>query len=84
MYTKNILVAAFAGLAAAAPTARSTSDTLGLISTHSGDINVHLRTISESGLKFWIGKDTTSYCPSEVVSPCPSEFPFIANCQPIS
>jgi hypothetical protein len=64
MYTKNILVAAFATLAAAAPTARSTSDVLGLIATHSGNINVHLRSINTSGLKFWIGKETTTYCPT--------------------
>ncbi|EPE29402.1 IgE-binding protein [Glarea lozoyensis ATCC 20868] len=72
MYTKNILVAAFATLAAAAPTARSTADVLGLIATHSGDINVHLRSINENGLKFWIGKPTTTYCPSEVVTNCPN------------
>jgi hypothetical protein len=73
MYTKNIIAAAFAGLAAAAPTARSTSDTLGLIATHSGNSNVHLRTINENGLKFWIGKDTSTYCPTQEGLTCPSK-----------
>lgn len=33
------------------------------ISSRSGDVNLHLRPISASNLKFYVGKPTSTYCP---------------------
>ncbi|RKF64161.1 putative secreted protein [Erysiphe neolycopersici] len=33
------------------------------VTTKSGDANVHLRAISANGQRFFIGKDTSTYCP---------------------
>lgn len=33
------------------------------VTTRSGDMNVHLRPISANGQRFFIGKDTSTYCP---------------------
>lgn len=73
MYTKT-LITALAGIAAAAPAspaARDTVDTISLLSLRSTTA-VHLQTVTENGLKFWIHKDTATYCPPEA-EPCPSK-----------
>ena len=64
MFTKTFAVAALATIASAAPVEqRQASPAFGLISTRSGDINVHLRTIVANGQRFWLGKETATYCP---------------------
>ena len=46
--------------------AKKSSNTIidfGLIALHSAS-PIHLSSINASGNKFWIGKDTTTYCPA--------------------
>lgn len=71
MYTKTLIAATLAGLAVAAPVARDAVDTVGLIALRSTTA-IHLSTVSENGLKFWIHKDTATYCPPQA-EPCPSK-----------
>lgn len=40
------------------------------ISSRSGDVNLHLRPISASNLKFYVGKPTSTYCPLADCSGC--------------
>jgi hypothetical protein len=71
MYTTSLFIAALASIAVAAPsiavaapmTESDTNVFFTMISTHSGDPNVHLRSIAANGQRFWLGKDTTTYCP---------------------
>lgn len=72
MFTTPTLALALAVLGAASPLTRRTTSTFALISIHSGDPDVHLRPITASDFKLWLGKPTASYCPSDVVPDCPS------------
>ncbi|KAH8601932.1 hypothetical protein B0O99DRAFT_501190 [Bisporella sp. PMI_857] len=64
MFAKTFLAATVASLAVAAPVEqRQENSAFGLISTHSGNPNVHLRSIVANGQRFWIGKETATYCP---------------------
>ncbi|KAL3428177.1 IgE-binding protein [Phlyctema vagabunda] len=71
MLSKTVLVSALAGLAAAAPApaARQSSGSFSAIATRSGS-PIHLSSIHANGGKFWIGKETASYCPVDPSS-CP-------------
>jgi hypothetical protein len=42
-----------------------------LIAARSGS-PIHLQSINANGQAFWIGKDTSSYCPTSVVTNCPA------------
>jgi hypothetical protein len=68
MYTKTFLTAVMASMSLAAPLEeRQTSNSFVMIATHSGNTNVHLRGVEASQQRFWLGKDTTTYCPASVV-----------------
>lgn len=36
---------------------------------------IHFGSINAAGGKFWIGKETSSYCPSSVVADCETAYP---------
>lgn len=77
-FSTSFLIAALPFLAAAAPAANNlasytpvtSSGPVGLIATRSAS-PVHLQSINASGQAFWIGKETASFCPAEIVKPCP-------------
>ena len=70
MYTKSLLTATLAGLAAAVPVIQRAEDSsFNIIAIHSGT-NVQNQAINANGQRFWIGKPTSTYCP-ETIS-CPS------------
>lgn len=65
MFTKTLIAATMASLAVAAPIEqRQTSNVFGLISTHSGNPEVHLRSVVANGQRFWLGKESATYCPT--------------------
>ena len=69
MFTKATIVSALAAFAAAMPTVRDGNpNTFDAVSTHSGDQNVHLRTINASGSRFYLNKPTTAFCPQGVAN----------------
>jgi len=64
MFTKTVIAATLATLAVAAPVEqRQSSNAFGMISTRSGNPNVHLRSVVANGQRFWLGKETATYCP---------------------
>lgn len=70
MYTKSLLTATLAGLAAAVPvTQRAEDSSFNVFAIHSGT-NVQNQAINANSQRFWIGKPTSTYCP-ETIS-CPS------------
>ncbi|CAG8960619.1 hypothetical protein HYFRA_00013497 [Hymenoscyphus fraxineus] len=72
MFVKSLIAATLAGLASAAPLVarQETIDTVGIIAIHSTS-PIHLSAVSENGLKFWVRKETATYCPT-VVEQCPT------------
>jgi len=78
MFTKTIIAATLASLAVAAPVEqRQTSNAFGMISTRSGSPEVHLRSVVANGQRFWIGKETATYCPTiENLDCATSTFPL--------
>jgi len=65
MFTRSLLAASLAGLAAAAPAPRAEDiNTFSMIAVHSGNEAVHLRGLSFTEEKWWLGKNTTTYCPN--------------------
>ena len=50
---------------------QSTLNPFTLIAGRSGS-PIHLSSINANGESFWIGKNTTTYCPSEEVTDCPA------------
>lgn len=69
MHTQTILAATLASLCIAAPAGvarRQTSSNFVMVSTHSGNENVHLRSIAANGERFWLGLATATFCPSDV------------------
>src|SRR5438309_7217048 len=62
---------AFSTLAALLPAAFAQTTGFTAIAARSAS-PIHLQSINAAGLKFWIGKSTSSYCPSEVVPDCPA------------
>lgn len=65
MYTKTFPMALLAGLATAAPanTRRADSDNkFVIVSSHSGDSSVHLRSVNANHYAFYLGKETTTNC----------------------
>lgn len=63
----------------AIPITRATSDTFGGIAIHSAS-PIHLSSINAAGNYFWIGKPTSSYCPSTVVEVCPDgKYTYFVN-----
>jgi len=70
MFTKTILASALASFAATAPLTQRAEDTsFTLLSIHSGS-DVQNQAIAANGQRFWIGKETSTYCP--VGSSCPA------------
>ena len=69
-FSASFLAAALPLLAAAAPAPVASSGPIGLIATHSAS-PVHLQSVNAAGQNFWIGKDTSSYCPLTPASSCP-------------
>lgn len=60
-------------LAAAAPTTQATTDAnpaFGVMAVRSGS-PIHYSQLNAAGQKFWLGGQTSSYCPTEVVKNCP-------------
>lgn len=84
MFTKSLLMAALASVAIAAPVAQrqDSNNNFVMIATHSGNSNVHLRSINANGQRFWLGKPSATYCPSESGVDCTnySKFP-VCNLQ---
>ena len=66
----SFLAAALPLLAAAAPAPVASSGPIGLLATHSAS-PIHLQIVNAAGQNFWIGKDTSSYCPLTPASSCP-------------
>lgn len=68
MYFTTFLASILATTALAAPLEQrdATPGKFGMISTHSGNPNVHLRGIEASGQRFWLGRPTVTYCPSNI------------------
>lgn len=65
MYTKTIFIAFLAGLATAAPAISRRADDVGkfvIVSSHSGDSNVHLRSVNANHYAFYLGKATSTNC----------------------
>lgn len=77
-FSTSFILAALPFLAAAAPAASEykvsplpvSSGPVGLIATHSAS-PIHLSSINASGQAFWIGKDTSTFCPLTPKSSCP-------------
>ncbi|MCJ1269421.1 hypothetical protein MMC22_009313 [Lobaria immixta] len=75
-FSASFLAAALPLLAAAAPAPAASSapvansGPIGLIATHSAS-PIHLSSVNAAGQNFWIGKDTSSYCPLTPASSCP-------------
>jgi hypothetical protein len=66
MFTKTAIISALASLAIAAPAVRSAnSNVFQVVASHSGSA-VHLSAINASGQSFFIGKPTSTYCPSGI------------------
>ncbi|KAB8446235.1 hypothetical protein FH972_025217 [Carpinus fangiana] len=77
MFSKVAVAASMASVALALPQGQAPvgdSGSFSLISSHSGDTSVHLRTINANGQGFWIGKPVSSYCPESTAVDC-SAFP---------
>lgn len=74
MLTTFVLAAGLASVVAATPVsapslaARDTG-TFSLVASHSGDPDVHLRSIEANDFQLWIGKPTASFCPQGVDCP---------------
>lgn len=69
-FSASFLAAALPLLAAAAPASVASSGPIGLIATHSTS-PIHLSSVNAAEQNFWIGKDTSSYCPLNPASTCP-------------
>lgn len=75
MYTTTAIVsalAAFTGLVSAAPApvvARDTNN-FAAIASRSGDARVHQRAINANGGRFYLGKDSSGYCPNVTAIDC--------------
>lgn len=75
-FSASFLAAALPLLAAAAPAPAASaapvasSGPIGLIATHSAS-PIHLSSVNAAGQNFYIGKDTSSYCPLTPASSCP-------------
>jgi len=74
MFNKIFIAATLTGLAAAVPApklaTRSDSGSFTLLTIDSAT-PIQYATINANGLKFWIGKPPSSFCPSQEVNPCP-------------
>ena len=73
MHSALVLASLLPFLASAKPIhpRQSTTPTpFGLIAGRSGS-PIHLQTVNANGQRFWIGKDASTYCPSDVVTDCP-------------
>lgn len=81
MFTTTLLVAALATYATGAPvTERQTENArFVMIATHSGNSAVHLRGIEANGQRFWLGKDTATYCPESSSVPCDQYSKFLSH-----
>lgn len=67
MVSKTIIAASLASAALATPVPASEPvTTFSMIAVHSGDVNVHLRPIVANGDNFWLGKNTTTFCPESI------------------
>jgi len=68
MFSKTFLAFLLSALATAAPTTKRDANTeaFDAIAIHPGTQAVHLRSISASDSYFYIGKNTTTFCPSDV------------------
>ncbi|KAG9241595.1 hypothetical protein BJ878DRAFT_519883 [Calycina marina] len=66
MFTKTLLISTLSCLTIAVPVEQrqTNPNVFSMISTHSGDSSVHLRSIVASGQRFYIGKPTATYCPT--------------------
>ena len=53
------------------PLSRRTRDPFRLIASRSGS-PIHSSAINANGLRFWIGKNTASFCPAFAISHCPA------------
>lgn len=75
-FSVSFLTVALPLLAAAAPAPAASSapvassGPIGLLATHSAS-PIHLSSINAAGQNFWIGKDTSSFCPLTPASSCP-------------
>jgi len=77
MYAKTVLISLLAGLATAAPantllTSDLDPNKFAVISSHSGDPNVHLRSVSASGYSFYLNKATSTNCVPQPSIDCSS------------
>lgn len=67
MLTSAILVSLLAAFSTAVPTTkRATSLTFAAITVHSGNSDVHLRSLSASHGFIYIGQPSSAYCPSDI------------------
>ncbi|MCJ1468044.1 hypothetical protein MMC07_006670 [Pseudocyphellaria aurata] len=69
-FSASFLAAALPLLAAGAPASVPSSGPIGLIATHSAS-PIHLSSVNAAGQNFWIGKETSTYCPLTPASSCP-------------
>lgn len=69
--TAAVLTLASAAIASPIAARDTTDQPFGLLSIHSGDENVHLRPINAASHAFYIGKATSTFCPSTIPN-CPA------------
>lgn len=69
-FSATFLAAVLPLFAAAAPAPALSSGPIALIAAHSAS-PIHLQLVNAAGQAFWIGKDTSSYCPLTPSSDCP-------------
>ncbi|MCJ1269128.1 hypothetical protein MMC22_009017 [Lobaria immixta] len=69
-FSASFLAAALPLLAASAPAPAASSGPIGLIAIHSAS-PIHLSSVNAAGQNFYIGKDTSSYCPLTPPLSCP-------------
>ena len=69
-FSATVIAAVLPLFAAAAPAPAPSSGPISLIAAHSAS-PIHLSPVNAAGQAFWIGKDTSSYCPLTPSSNCP-------------
>ena len=72
-FTSVITPAVLAACAMALPNSQKRDDStgpFGVLALRSGS-PIHLQSVNAAGQRFWVGVPTGTYCPSEVVDPCP-------------
>lgn len=71
-FTVSAVLALLPAFITAAPLAeRDNEVAFTLLSIHSGNEYVHLQEINANAKQFWIGRPTTTSCPSDLSVPCP-------------